>query len=129
MALKSLEDWTLEKQFRSVPGVVDVSSFGGLTREYQIILNPEKLVSYGLTIAQVKQQIAANNVNAGGSFIEQGDQQINVREVGLFTGVQDIEKTVLKTQNGTALRVSDIATVQRGPEDPARPGRQDLSSS
>ncbi len=116
MALKSLEDWTLEKQFRSVPGVVDVSSFGGITREYQIILNPEKLISYGITIAQIKQQIAANNINSGGSFIEQGDQQINVREVGLFTGVHDIENTVLKTQNGTPLRVSDIATVQEGPK-------------
>ncbi len=116
MALKSLEDWTLEKQFRSVPGVVDVSSFGGITREYQIILNPEKLISYSITIAQIKQQIAANNVNAGGSFIEQGDQQINVREVGLFTGVHDIENTVVKTQNGTPLRLSDIATVQEGPK-------------
>ena len=54
MALKSLEDWTLERQFRSVPGVVDVSSFGGPTREYQVILDPDKLIQYGLTIAQVK---------------------------------------------------------------------------
>ena len=116
MALKSLEDWTLEKSFRSVPGVVDVSSFGGPTREYQVILDPEKLVAYGLSVAQVKQQLAANNVNAGGSFIEQGAQQINVREVGLFTNPHDIENTVLKAQNGTALRVSDIARVQEGPK-------------
>ncbi len=116
MALKSLEDWTLEKQFRSVPGVVDVSSFGGITREYQVILDPEKLISYGLTVAQVKQQLAANNVNAGGSFIEQGAQQINVREVGLFTSSRDIENTVLKAQNGTALKVSDVATVTQGPK-------------
>ncbi len=68
-----------------MPGVVDSSSFGGLTREYQITLNPERLIQYGLTVAQVKTQVAANNVNAGGSFIEQGQQQINVREVGLFT--------------------------------------------
>jgi cobalt-zinc-cadmium resistance protein CzcA len=116
MALKSLEDWTLEKQFRSVPGVVDVSSFGGVTREYQVTVDPEKLIAYGLTLTQVQQQLAANNVNAGGSFIEQGEQQINVREVGLFTDVQDIEKTVLKAANGTALRVSDIATVAQGPK-------------
>ncbi|ADW67764.1 efflux RND transporter permease subunit [Granulicella tundricola] len=116
MALKSLEDWTLEKNFRSVPGVVDVSSFGGITREYQVILDPEKLVSYGLSISQVKQQIAANNVNAGGSFIEQGAQQINVREIGLFTSTHDIGNTVLKAQNGTALKVSDIATVVQGPK-------------
>jgi cobalt-zinc-cadmium resistance protein CzcA len=116
MQLKSIEDWQLEKAFRSVPGVVDVSSFGGLTREYQVILNPEKLVAYGLTIQQVQQQLAANNVNAGGSFIEQGQQQINVQEVGLFTNVHDIEQTVLKSSNGAALRVSDVATVVQGPK-------------
>ncbi len=116
MQLKSLQDWLLNKQFRSVPGVVDSSSFGGLTREYQIVLDPEKLIQYGLTVAQVKQQIAANNVNAGGSFIEQGQQQINVREVGLFSNVHDIEQTVLKAQNGTALRVADVATVSQGPK-------------
>ena len=116
MQLKSIEDWTLEKQFRSVPGVVDVSSFGGLTREYQVIVDPEKLISYGLTLQQVQQQLAANNVDAGGSFIEQGQQQINVQEIGLFTNVHDIEQTVLKAANGTPLRVSDIATVQQGPK-------------
>jgi cobalt-zinc-cadmium resistance protein CzcA len=116
MQLKSIEDWQLEKQFRSVPGVVDVSSFGGITREYQVILDPEKLISYGLSVAQVKAAIAANNVNAGGSFIEQGAQQINVREVGLFTSTSDIANTVLKSQNGTALKVSDIATVVQGPK-------------
>ena len=116
MQLKSIEDWQLEKDFRSVPGVVDVSSFGGLTREYQIIVDPEKLIDYGLTIQQVQQQIAANNVNAGGSFIQQGDQQINVQEVGLFTNVHDIEQTVLKSSNGTAIRVSDIGRVTQGPK-------------
>ncbi|HEV2619385.1 MAG TPA: efflux RND transporter permease subunit, partial [Acidobacteriaceae bacterium] len=114
MELKSLEDWKLEKEFKSVPGVVDVSSFGGITREYQIQVDPAKLVSYGLSIGQVEQQIANNNVNAGGNFIEQGEQQINVREVGLYRNVHDIEDTVLKAQNGAALRVKDIATVVQG---------------
>jgi cobalt-zinc-cadmium resistance protein CzcA len=116
MQLKSIEDWQLEKAFRSVPGVVDVSSFGGLTREYQVIVDPEKLIAYGLTVQQVQQQLAANNVNAGGSFIEQGQQQINVQEVGLFTDVHDIEQTVLKAANGTPLRVSDVAIVTQGPK-------------
>jgi len=84
MELKSLEDWTLEKQFKSVPDVVDVVSFGGTTREYQVRVDPSKLVAYGLTIGQVEQQLANNNVNAGGSFIESGLQQINVRAVGLI---------------------------------------------
>ena len=116
MALKSIQDWVLQKDFRTVPGVVDVSSFGGETREYQVILDPNKLIQYGLSVGQVKQQLAANNVNAGGSFIEQGEQQINVQEIGLFTNTDDIAQTVLKTQSGTALRVSDIATVVQGPK-------------
>src|SRR5712692_7984385 len=116
MELKSIQDWVLEKQFKSVPNVVDVVSFGGMTREYQVRVDPNKLVAYGLSITQVEQQLASNNVNAGGSFLESGLQQINVRAVGLYNDVQDIEQTVLKTQNGTALRVSDIGKVTQGPK-------------
>lgn len=116
MELKALQDWVLEKQFKSVTNVVDVSSFGGVTREYQVRVDPAKLISYGLTIGQVEQQLANNNINAGGSFIEAGAQQINVRAVGLYKSVQDIEKTVLKTQTGTPLMVKDIAVVTQGPK-------------
>jgi heavy metal efflux system protein len=116
MELKSIEDWTLEKQFKSVPNVVDVVSFGGTTREYQVRVDPNKLVSYGLSIGQVEQQLASNNTNAGGSFLEAGLQQINVRAVGLFNSVRDIEQTVILTKNGTALRAMDIATVAQGPK-------------
>src|ERR1700689_4669241 len=91
MELKSLEDWVVEKNFKGVPDVVDVSSFGGPTREYQVRVDPNKLISYGLNIAQVEQQLNNNNTNAGGSFIEEGLQQINVREVGLVRDVHDIE--------------------------------------
>ncbi len=112
--LKSLEDWTLEKQLKSVPGVVDVSSFGGMTRNYQVNVDPERLVAYGLSIAQVEQALSNSNLNAGGGFIEQGAQQINVREVGLVQNVRDIESVALKAQNGTPLRISDIATVSEG---------------
>ena len=114
MAVKSLEDWTLEKQFKSVPNVVDVSSFGGMTREYQVQVDPAKLISFGLTIGQVETSLANNNVNAGGSFVESGLQQINVRAVGLFTSVQDIAATLVKVQGGTPVRVQDIATVTQG---------------
>ncbi len=116
MEKKTLEDWTLEKSFKGVKGVVDVSSFGGPTKEYQVKLDPEKLVSYGLSIGQVEQQIANNNINGGGSFIEQGAQQINVQSIGLFRNVQDIEKTVVKFQNGASNRIRDIATVVQGPK-------------
>ncbi len=115
MALKSLQDWTLEKQFKSVPNVVDVSSIGGSTREYQVRVDPNKLVSYGLNIGQVEQQLSNNNVNAGGSFLEAGMQQINVRAIGLVDNVNDIAETFLKSQNGAAIRVKDIATVSQGP--------------
>src|ERR1700719_2543246 len=116
MELKALEDWVLEKQFKSVPDVVDVSSFGGATKEYQVRLDPDKLVSYGLSIAQVEQQLASNNVNAGGGFIEEGQQQINVRAVGLIGSVQDIEQTVLKAQSGVPILVKKVAVVAQGPK-------------
>jgi cobalt-zinc-cadmium resistance protein CzcA len=116
MELKSLEDWVVEKSFKSVPNVVDVASFGGPTREYQVRLDPNKLISYGLSIAQVEQQLTNNNTNAGGSFIESGLQQIDVREVGLVNNVHDIENTVLTTKTGTALKVKDIAVVEQGPK-------------
>ncbi|MGD0301057.1 MAG: CusA/CzcA family heavy metal efflux RND transporter [Bryobacteraceae bacterium] len=116
MDLKSIEDWTLEKQFKSVPNVVDVSSLGGMTREYQVRVDPNKLISYGLSIGQVEQQLSNNNVNAGGSFIEAGLQQVNVRAIGLVDSDADIERTVIKTQNGTPIRIRDIADVTQGPK-------------
>ena len=116
MDLKSLEDWVLEKQFKSVPNVVDVSSFGGPTREYQVRVDPDKLVSYGLGIGQVEQQLTNSNLNGGGGFIEAGLQQINVRAVGLVTSVGDIQETVIKTSSGTPIRIKDIAVVSQGPK-------------
>src|ERR1700736_6291719 len=98
MELKALEDWVLERQFKSVPNVVDVASFGGVTKEYQVRVDPNKLVAHGLSIGQVEQQLTNNNVNAGGSFIEAGLQQVNVRAIGLVDSVSDIEQTVIKTQ-------------------------------
>lgn len=116
MELKSIEDWVLEKEFKSVPNVVSVSSFGGLTREYQVQVDPNKLISYGLSIAQVEQALAVNNVNAGGSFIERGRQAVNIRAVGLVQTTEDIGATVLKTQSGTPVRVRDLAVVTQGPK-------------
>ena len=115
MEQRSIEDWVLYKQFKTVPNVVDVSDFGGTAREYQVRVDPAKLISYGLSIAQVEQQLEINNVNAGGSFVEIGLQQMNVRALGLYRTLQDIENTVLTTKNGTAIRVKDIAVVEMGP--------------
>src|SRR6202007_3336425 len=104
------------KNLKAVPNIVDVASFGGPTREYQVRVDPNKLISYGLSLAQIEQQLANSNANAGGSFIEAGLQQINVRLVGLVRDVQDIENTVIVTKNGTPLRVKDIAVVEQGPK-------------
>jgi cobalt-zinc-cadmium resistance protein CzcA len=116
MELKSIEDWVVEKNFKAVPNIVDVSSFGGPTREYQVRVDPNKLIAFGLSLAQVEQQLTNNNINAGGSFIEAGLQQVNIREVGLVRNVRDIENTVIVTKTGTPLRVKDIAVVAQGPK-------------
>jgi cobalt-zinc-cadmium resistance protein CzcA len=114
MELKSIEDWVIEKNFKAVPDIVDVSSFGGPTREYQVRIDPTKLIAYGLSLGQIEQQLTNNNSNAGGSFIQEGLQQINVREVGLVDRSQDIAETVILTKNGTPLRIKDIAVVSQG---------------
>ena len=116
MELKSFEDWVIEKSFKAVPNIVDVASFGGPTREYQVRVDPNKLIAYGLSLAQIEQQLTNNNANAGGSFIQEGLQQINVRSVGLVDHVHDIQETVILSKNGTPIRVKDIAVVSQGPK-------------
>jgi cobalt-zinc-cadmium resistance protein CzcA len=115
MDMRSIEDWVLLKEFKSVTNVVDVSDFGGTAREYQVRVDPNKLISYGLSIGQVEQQLANNNINAGGSFVESGMQQVNVRALGLIRNSQDIEQTVLTNKAGTPIRIKDIAEVGWGP--------------
>lgn len=116
MELKSFADWTLTKQYKSVPHVVDQATFGGLTKEYQIRLDPDKLISYGLSISQIENQLSLNNTNAGGSFIQTGPQQINVQAQGLYRTVQDIENTVVTSVNGAPIRIKDTAVVDQGPK-------------
>ena len=114
MDLKALQDWVVFKNLMSVPNVAAVSIFGGETREYQVQVDPDKLVAYGLSMAQVEQALAANNLNGGGSFIEKGQQAYNVRAIGLMQDTDDIGGTVLKVQNGTPVRVRDVAIVTQG---------------
>ena len=116
MELKTLNDWYVVNQLKSVPNVVDVNPFGGPTREYQVRIDPGKLVSYGLSLSQVEQALAANNTNAGGGFIERGEQALNVRAVGLMQTTDDIAATVVKVQNGTPVRVRDLAVVVQAPK-------------
>jgi cobalt-zinc-cadmium resistance protein CzcA len=114
MDLKALQDWVVFKHMMSVPDVASVSIFGGQTREYQVQIDPDKLVAYGLTMVQVEQALANNNLNGGGSFIEKGQQAYNVRAVGLMQNTDDIGATVLTAKNGTPVRIRDVAVVTQG---------------
>src|SRR6202035_2309883 len=116
MELKTLNDWFVVNQLKSVPNIVDVNRFGGPTREYQVRIDPGKLVAYGLSLAQAEQALAANNTNAGGGFIERGQQALNVRAVGLMQTTEDIGATVVKIQNGAPIRVRDLAQVAQAPK-------------
>jgi heavy metal efflux system protein len=116
MELKTINDWFVVNQLKSVPNVVAVNPFGGPTREYQVRIDPGKLVSYGISLSQVEQALAANNVNAGGGFIERGEQALNVRAVGLMRNTEDIGATVIKAVNGTPVRVRDLALVVQSPK-------------
>ncbi len=116
MDLRSEETWVVEKYFKQVPGIVDVASFGGPTREYQVRIDPNKLISYGLSLSQIENQISNNNANAGGSFVDQGLQQVNVNEAGLVRNVNDLADTVVSTAHGTPIRLKDIAVVAQGPK-------------
>src|SRR3984893_17031834 len=116
MELKTLNDWYVVNQLKSVANVVDVNRLGGTTLEYQVQIDPGKLVSYGLPLSQVEQALAANNTNAGGGFIERGEQALNVRAVGLMQSTDNIAATVVKVQNGTPVRVRDLAVVVQAPK-------------
>ncbi|MGA8532324.1 MAG: CusA/CzcA family heavy metal efflux RND transporter [Acidobacteriaceae bacterium] len=115
MNLKSLDTWVVQKYLKSVPGVVDTNPFGGPTQEYQVRLDPNRLVDYGLSLAQAEQALSNNNANGGGSFIQDGEQQINVREVGLVRTIQDIGSTVVTSRGGTPVRIRDLGVVEQGP--------------
>jgi cobalt-zinc-cadmium resistance protein CzcA len=116
MELKALNEWFVVNQLKSVPNIVDVNPFGGPTREYQVQLAPDKLVSFGISLAQVEQALIANNINAGGGFIERGEQALNVRAVGLMQTTDDIAATVVKVQGGTPVRVRDLGNVVQAPK-------------
>ena len=112
--LKSLEDWVVERQFRTVPGVVDVNGFGGPTKQYQVLIDPSKLRSYGVTLNQVFTALANGNQNAGGSYIEHGSELYIVRGLGFVQSVDDIRNIAVDTRGGTPIRISDVGKVEIG---------------
>jgi cobalt-zinc-cadmium resistance protein CzcA len=114
MELKTLEDWVIEPQYRSVPGVADDSGFGGGSMQYQVLLDPAKIAGVGLTAQQVEASLAANNSNAGGGFYSQGGQFYYVRGIGRLQTVQDIGNVVLAVHDGTPVLVKDVGRVVIG---------------
>ncbi|HEX3397770.1 MAG TPA: CusA/CzcA family heavy metal efflux RND transporter [Steroidobacteraceae bacterium] len=114
MELKTFEDWVIEPQFRSVPGVADDSGFGGGTMQYQVLLDPAKVASVGLSVTQVESALAANNSNGGGGFYSQGGQFYYVRGLGLMSTLEDIGNVVLAVNNGTPVLVKDVGRVVIG---------------
>jgi heavy metal efflux system protein len=114
MELKTFEDWVIEPQFRSVPGVADDSGFGGGTMQYQVLLDPAKVASVGLSVTQVESALSANNSNGGGGFYSQGGQFYYVRGLGLLSTLEDIGNVVIAVNNGTPVLVKDVGRVQIG---------------
>ena len=114
MQLKTIEDWIVAPQYRSVPGVADDSAFGGGNMQYQVLLNPVKLAALGLSVAQVEASLGANNANSGGGFYTQGGQVVYVRGLGRIQALHDIGNIVLGEHHGTPILVKDVATVRIG---------------
>jgi heavy metal efflux system protein len=114
MELKELEDWELEKRWKEVPGVADVSSFGGVTKQFQVLLNPLSLANYGLSTANVVQALSNNNQNSGGGFIARGNQTFNIRGVGRADTVNDLGNVIVSQKNGTPVRVKNLGQVMVG---------------
>lgn len=116
MARRAIEDWQLERAFKQIPGVIAVSSFGGPTKNFQVNIDQEKLLSFGVSLNQVFSAIQNSNTSSGGNYIENNGRAYVVRGLALLGGVEDIEKVVVSSaQDGTPVRIRDIATVDIGP--------------
>jgi heavy metal efflux system protein len=111
---KEVEDWICEKQLKTVPGVLDVSGFGGLTKEYHVDLDPVKLNYYAIPLSQVIAAIQNSNTNAGGNYLNVGEQAFDIRGIGLIHSLDDIRNIVLATNKSTPIRVSNVADVSVG---------------
>jgi cobalt-zinc-cadmium resistance protein CzcA len=109
-----IQDWTLEKAFKSIPGVADVVSFGGPTRTIDVKIDVSRMKALGLTLAGIAQTLGANHANAGGSIITHGEESYVVRSIGLYENPESLENAVVATQHNTPLRVRDIGKVQLG---------------
>ena len=114
MELKEAQDWILERQFRQVPGIIDVVGFGGPTKEFHIDIDPNKLIAYGITIADVMDALEKSNSNVGGNYLNIGEQSYNVRGVGLFRNLDDIANVMVSEFNGIPVYVKQLGEVNIG---------------
>lgn len=112
--LKATEDWLVLRELKQVPGVIDVTTFGGTTRQYQVLLDQQKLLQYNVPLPQVLAAVAASNANSGGNYLTLGGQSINLRGVGLLRNTEDIGDVVVAAHNGVPVRVRDLGDVQEG---------------
>jgi cobalt-zinc-cadmium resistance protein CzcA len=112
--LKTLEDWVLERRFKAVPGVIDVTGWGGKTKTYDIAIDQRKLVGYGLSVPQVLQALANANINVGGQTVDFGQQSAVVRGVGLIHSADEIRKTLIANNQGAPVLIGDVAEVTIG---------------
>jgi len=118
MDLRILEDWVLERQFKQIPGVIDVVSFGGPVKEFHVDLDPNKLITYGLSVPQVIAAIANSNSNVGANYLELGEQSYNVRGIGLFKDASDIGNVAVTAKSGIPLYLKQLGEVAVGPKVP-----------
>jgi heavy metal efflux system protein len=109
---KEIEDWVLEKQLKTVPGVIDVSGFGGLTKEYHVDVDPDKLIHYQIPLSTLISAIQNSNTNAGGNYLTLGEQTFDVRGIGFIQTLDDIRRIVLTTNKSTPIRIGDVADVE-----------------
>lgn len=115
MTLKAIEDWTMEKAFKQVDGIIDVNSFGGPVKTYKVILNHEKVRFYNLDVGEIFDAIKSSNSTGGGHYISKNDQAYIVRGLGLYSSVESIENTVITSKNGIPIRVKDVGIVMIDP--------------
>ncbi|MAP53264.1 MAG: CusA/CzcA family heavy metal efflux RND transporter [Altibacter sp.] len=109
MELRTIQDWIVKRQMALVPGVVEVNAFGGFVKQYEVALNPDKLKSFGITMNQVFEALKMNNANTGGAYIEKNHQANFIRGEGLARSIEDLENTVVTSQNGSPVLVRDVA--------------------
>jgi cobalt-zinc-cadmium resistance protein CzcA len=114
MDLKEIEDWELERRWKEVPGVADVSSFGGMVKQFQVLISPLTLSNYSLTTANVIQALSANNQNSGGGFITHGNESYNIRGIGKADNPTDIGNVIVTQKGGTPIRIRNLGQVQVG---------------